>query len=766
MSTIRDNVYLGYVNMVGMTKYYNLKNNFAYTQALKESYRNDSGESGGESNPVDISNSNSNTVIVGSDKADTITSQADEVTIHGRFGEDIIESAGVNVSLNGSYGHDTIISQGNFSTILGEQGIDCVYSNGNNVFIDGGADADLICNSGTYVTIIGGSGDDTIYNEGNHILYQYYNQNNNDVIYGFGSQDTLKINDKEYTSVQSGNDIIIDVEGNSILLKDVAGVNINIDGTFGTYKISNSTADTVITGHETADSISSKADNVTIYSGGGDDIIFPARGNSVLVNGEEGNDRIWFSEGANSTVNGGNGNDNISNTHDASNLILIGGAGDDYIVNMSNDSTVTGGVGNDTIEMKVIGRNSVLQYSEGDGDDIVYAYDGLKVQISSNSGYNTIKSNQDIIVQVGAGTITFKAAEDKTFNIETVNSVVNYTESVHSAGSQTLNIESVSGENYWLGGYDYFNKTEVWGNSTIRNIDSSNNGYAHILAGNDLSNQIIAGSGSTSMWGGTGGDDTMIGGSSRDYFVYVNGNGNDLAKNFKAGSSNNSDVIYLQGNLGTIEREGNTVTVNGASGGSLIIETDFSTDEAILYTIDGTNIGAAKLADSTNTLYYDPNVYHFRFNNNEGRLFYWGNEDVTIALDNNSTPQDYVGLKSIITKGDGTATGNLRLIGNDLDNEIYSGAGNDTLTGGSGADTFYWGNGDGYDIITDAESADTINLYNVSLSDISYINVSDNKLDLRLNDGSHLDAYYGTQATFQLADGSRYKYQNGWQQQA
>ena len=338
---------------------------------------------------------------------------------------------------------------------------------------------------------------------------------------------------------------------------------------------------------------------------------------------------------------------------------------------------------------------------------------------------------------------------------------------IQSATNSTLFLESWQSENIWLGGWDYFNNTEVWGNSTLSNIDSSNNDYAHILAGNDLSNRIIAGSGSTSMWGGNGGNDTMIGGAARDYFVYINGNGNDLAKNFKAGSSEDSDIVALQGDLDMLEREGNTVTVNGASGGSLIIETDFSTDEALLYTVDGTNIGAAKLADSTNTLYYDSNIYYFRFNDNAGRIFYWGDDNITIAL-NNSTVQEYIGTKSIITKGDNGvgAHGNLNIVGNDLDNEIYSGYGNDYLTGGAGADTFYWGSGDGYDIITDADNDDTINLYNVSLSDISYIGVSDNKLDLRLNDGSHLDAYYGTEATFQFSDGSRYKYQNNnWQQQ-
>ncbi len=253
---------------------------------------------------------------------------------------------------------------------------------------------------------------------------------------------------------------------------------------------------------------------------------------------------------------------------------------------------------------------------------------------------------------------------------------------------------------------------------------------------------------------------------SRDVFLYADGDGDVVLDNFKAGSSDNSDVIYLQGSLGEINREGNVVTVNGASGGALTIETDFSTDEAILYTIDGENIGAAKLADSTNTLYYDKNVYYFRFNDNAGKLYYWGGEDMTIALDNSTTPQEYIGLKSIITRSDTEkASGNLTLIGNDLDNEIYSGAGNDTLTGGAGADTFYWGSGDGNDLITDAESSDVIDLYNVSLSDIAEVTSSDNSIGIKLNDGAQLEVQ-GTDATFKFSDSSRYKYQSGWQQQA
>ncbi len=568
--------------------------------------------------------------------------------------------------------------------------------------------------------------------------------NGDDSINNFGDNVTI--------SVGSGND---SVENN------LGSNNVTISGDDGNDSIQNLSGNVSINGGAGDDEIDNSGENVTIDGGNGADTIDNLSGDSVMIDGGEGDDSI-HNYGYNVTITGGAGNDEIFSNRDS--VSISGGEGNDYIYNSNSNGNVSisGGIGDDHIAFDVFSSPTVIQYSNGDGNDTISGfYDTISGAKSDSTlqifgEYSTTTSGDDMIVNVGEGSILLRNAANISPNIITA------TDSSNSGG--TLFLESDQKGDIWLGGYDYFNNAAVWGNSTISNIDSSNNGYAHILAGNDLSNQIIAGSGSTSMWGGTGGDDTMIGGSSRDYFLYANGNGNDLAKNFKAGSSPDSDIAALQGNLGVIEREGNVVTVNGADGGTLIIETDFSTDEAILYTIDGTNIGAAKLADSTNTLYYDKNVYHFRFNDNAGRLFYWGNEDVTIALDN-STAQDYVGLKTIITKSDTEkASGNLNIIGNELDNEIYSGAGNDYLTGGSGADTFYWGSGDGYDIITDAESSDVINLYNVSISDISSVDISDNKLDLRLNDGSHLDAYYGTQATFQFSDGSRYKYENNnWQ---
>ena len=113
----------------------------------------------------------------------------------------------------------------------------------------------------------------------------------------------------------------------------------------------------------------------------------------------------------------------------------------------------------------------------------------------------------------------------------------------------------------------------------------------------------------------------------------------------------------------------------------------------------------------------------------------------------------------------------LILAGNVLSNVIYGGSGNsslwgssnnvdDTLVGGSGADMFWYGKYEGYDVVTNANSSDTVNLYDVSLSEITAADVSTDQVVLRFNTGTALVIKDNEQVTpiFQLASGERCKY--------
>ena len=100
---------------------------------------------------------------------------------------------------------------------------------------------------------------------------------------------------------------------------------------------------------------------------------------------------------------------------------------------------------------------------------------------------------------------------------------------------------------------------------------SSHSAFDIIIGANDLANKLIAGSGGSSLWGGNGGDDTLVGGDGYDEFFYTVGNGNDVIKNAAS-----NDIVNLLGvSLGQISDalvNESAVTLKFIDGGSLRVE--------------------------------------------------------------------------------------------------------------------------------------------------------------------------------------------------
>ena len=119
---------------------------------------------------------------------------------------------------------------------------------------------------------------------------------------------------------------------------------------------------------------------------------------------------------------------------------------------------------------------------------------------------------------------------------------------------------------------------------------------------------------------------------------------------------------------------------------------------------------------------------------------------------------------------DATPNSNTLLIaGNSQSNYIKAGSGTtslwggagsvaDTLQGGGGQTMFWYGKGDGIDVISNAHDYDTINLYDVTLNDVTDFGVANNDFSIAFNTGNVLKVYDSgaTTPTMQLADGSRY----------
>ena len=247
---------------------------------------------------ADISNSTSNTIITGTNDADSIYNWGDNVTINALGGNDTIgDFIGANVSISGGEGDDITETT----------------------------------NYGANITINGGAGNDTIFNSnydsiGN--IYEYNNGDGNDVIDSLKSNDSLIINGTRREIIRENDgDIVIEVGSNSITIQHYTVIdyytnNTTIIGTGYSDNIEHFYGSNVsISGGNGNDYLESfYSDNVTIDGGAGDDTLL-ADGSNVTISGGDGNDYIEIYSRSNVTVSGGEGNDTIDNVNYVSGYI-------------------------------------------------------------------------------------------------------------------------------------------------------------------------------------------------------------------------------------------------------------------------------------------------------------------------------------------------------------------------------------------------------------------------------------------------------------
>ena len=228
----------------------------------------------------DIDNSyDDNVVVTGTNDNDSIFNNGNNVTITGGKGNDIINNNNItdygdnvlfiynngdgndsvrgfkaNSTLSiggGSYstetsGNDVIVTVGNGKITLAsaatlsalnivgsfEDG-DAIKNDADNTLVSGTDEDDVIINSGNDVTINGGTGNDTITNTGSNVVYDYSKGDGNDVINGFGANDTLYIEEAGHPVTVSGNDLIVTVGNGKITLTGAANLeNPNITGSY------------------------------------------------------------------------------------------------------------------------------------------------------------------------------------------------------------------------------------------------------------------------------------------------------------------------------------------------------------------------------------------------------------------------------------------------------------------------------------------------------------------------------------------------------
>lgn len=508
---------------------------------------------------------------------------------------------------------------------------------------------------------------------------------------------------------------------------------------------------------------------------------------------------------------------------------LMGGSKNDIIVAGGGDY-VYGGAGNDNITLTSLPSADPMHVglaAAGDSDTVTY-FDAVT---SSNEGdgiylfENTIadgltfKSGTDTVAKLGKATLTLSGVnsssvatvkvEDMTgesYNVAVVGSTASVSDVstmaniYYGAGdATTLDFSAVddalvvdlgntglfenTGDAIYAGGFD----TVKGGSDTT------------VLMGSAADKEtLMAGTGDATLWGGGSAADVLDGTNGKSAtdtkvtYYYTAGDGKDTIQNASWGKGDGNDVLYLSNvALGSITNNGTNTVIKTDDASDRLTLAGYgssNSDTALKFTTDGQNVSQVKIGVSgkSNTWTYDADVAIYMGGTNNTLKVGSDVDSANIWLDGSNNSASYEKVKAVDAS---SSSGTLIIAGSGTANEtLTAGRGETSLFGGFGASndtmksstsqastTFFFGKGDGSDVITSSYSDDKVVLYNVALADISAGNVTldDSQsgiLKIAMNDGSSLTigSMSSTSVkTFQLSDGSTWQYDyadKSWEQ--
>jgi Ca2+-binding RTX toxin-like protein len=608
----------------------------------------------------------------------------------GGTGDDSLSSSGgTNVSMLGGSGNDTMSHSGGTSvTMFGGSGNDSLSSSGGtNVSLLGGSGSDTLSSTGGMnVTLLGGTGNSTLSSSGGTSV----------TMFGGSGSDSL---------TASG---------------DVSGLML---------------------GGTSSDILTSSGNTSFVLLGGtGDDSVTVIGGSNVSVLGGRGNDQLNAIDSANVTLIGGTGNSTLSSSGGYS-IVLFGGLGNDLLTSRGDTQvTLLGGPGADQVSS--FGDSGVTQFA-GSGSGALSAAQGTGVILIGGTGNVTLSStgNNNVTVYGGSGNDSLTSTGDTGASIiggsgtDTLSAFgdVNTTllgggrhndqlsttggtnvTLIGGAGNDTL--AAVGGTNIALFGLNGNNVFELTGTpdnplSVALNdlatfgqqqpqTDSLTQGINTILfpgvtsgirldlsntsAGTDITTaqlQQVAPGLTVSL---TGQFQNVVGTAGNNWIK------GDASANVLTAGSGNDTLIGNTGPATLVAGSGSDLLVAGSGGTDFQFGSRFGSD-----TID------PPAGSEVNTLDFS------RFG---------GPVTLNLAL---SGPQVIDASGATLTLANPGAINALvdsafndRIIGNKAGDRFYLGAGNDTITGGGGSDSFFFtGSQLGSDTINETSAANSLNFF-------------------------------------------------------
>jgi|GEM_PF-974921 len=627
---------------------------------------------------------------------DTVVSSIDYTLAAGGNVENLTAGSGAGLSLTGNELNNSITGGAGADTISGLAGDDTLLGGAGNDAILGGDGNDLINGGPGNDTMTGGLGDDI-----------YYVDSAGDVVVegNNGGNDTIQTS-VDYTL---GNDVHVE----RLVANTTSGLTL-IGNQF----------DNTITGNVGNDTIHGLAGNDALNGGAGADIIYGGANDDVVLGGS-GNDTLYGEDGAD-RLDGGTGADT-----------LTGGIGDDvYIVDNVGDLVVEAdGQGYDQIQTRIsytladtisverlasisatgvtlTGNQFDNRIDGGAGDDTIYGLGGVDT-LAGGGGIDTIYGGDsgDLIYGGDGNDILIGEAGDDRLEGQNGSDLLRggAGNDIYVVESQADTIEEAAGA-----GIDTVlaNGNYTLSEGVFTEILRANVNTGLTLTGNSLGNQIY-GAGGNDILRGLGGTDAIHGGAGSDSLEggadadqLWGDDGDDTldggAANDSLRGGNGADLLIAGAGDDRLDGEAGLDTLRGGAGNDTYV-VDFGD---VIQEVDGEGIDTVQ-ARGNYTLAAGVYVELLTDISNTGAVLI-GNEldngitggggnDTIRGLDGvdslsggNGNDTMEGGASNDIVRGD---NGDDTLFGNDGDDKLDGGVGNDTLDGGLGNDQLTGGPG-------------------------------------------------------------------------
>ena len=548
-------------------------------------------------------------------------------------------------------------------------------------------------------TLDGGEGNDKLYGNTGADVFVYGNGEGNDHIYNYDSTDESSADVVVLNGVSgvdrsdfrdSGKNTVLTIGSNRLTFVNPKGEIVLTDGSGNTLATYGANLPTGVSYNspKTRLTIGANADlsefgnvfDMETLSSNIKEIDAAAYGEEVILAGNSKTNILRAGSGG-SSMDGGSGADK-----------LYGGAGADTYVHV-----------------------------EGNGNDMIYNYDGSQGDVIQVFGINSIdKSNfrdssGNVILTLGSErlTIVSPVGQISVMGEDGEEPLATYGEYLPSGVAYNNNKtkltirDGAAFEDNTLDMADYSNG--------LITVDASNYGEELNITGNSNANEIYAGSGGGSIDGGAG-NDKLYGGSGADVFVYTAGEGSDRIYNYASG-----DVIRLV-DVSEIDK-----TMFRDSGKNTVI-----TIGSKKLTVVNPSAGAIEvLIDSEE----EPLVYGkelpegVSYNGAKSRLTIGANAELS-ENGNVFNVEDYSNnLKDINAS---KYAEEIELNGDEKANELRAGSGGSTLWGGSGNDKLY--GGAGADVFVYSSGSDVIYNFDAEQDRVALRDVSINSSRLSGND--------------------------------